>query len=90
MRSMRFLLSAGVMALAASLAAQPASAQMSHAAATVPMVGGAPMYPSKTIVENAGQAKNLTTLVAAAKAGGLVSTCHAEDGAGRAAEDHHE
>lgn len=74
MRSMRYLLSAGVMVLAASLAAGPASAHMSSAKATVPMVGGAPMYPSKTIVENASQAKDLTTLVAAVKAGGLVST----------------
>ncbi|MBC7572446.1 MAG: fasciclin domain-containing protein [Spirosoma sp.] len=39
-----------------------------------PMVGGAAMYPNKTIVENASQAKNLTTLVAAVKAAGLVET----------------
>ncbi|UDL96681.1 fasciclin domain-containing protein [Lichenihabitans sp. PAMC28606] len=38
------------------------------------MVGGAPMYPTKTVVENASQAKNLTTLVAAVKAAGLVDT----------------
>jgi uncharacterized surface protein with fasciclin (FAS1) repeats len=37
-------------------------------------VGGAPMYPSKTIVQNASTAKNLTTLVAAVKAAGLVDT----------------
>src|ERR1700680_1266323 len=37
-------------------------------------VGGAPMYPSKTIVQNASTAKNLTTLVAAVKAAGLVET----------------
>lgn len=42
--------------------------------ANVPMVGGAPMYPNKTIVQNASQAKNLTTLVAAVKAAGLVDT----------------
>ena len=40
----------------------------------MPMVGGAPMDPQKTIVENASQAKNLTTLVAAVKAAGLVDT----------------
>lgn len=40
----------------------------------VPMVGGAAMYPSKTIVENASTANNLTTLVAAVKAAGLVDT----------------
>ncbi len=39
-----------------------------------PMVGGAPMSPSKTIVENASKASNLTTLVAAVKAAGLVDT----------------
>ena len=39
-----------------------------------PMVGGAPMYPSKTIAENAMNASNLTTLVTAVKAAGLVDT----------------
>ena len=38
------------------------------------MVGGAPMMPGKTIVENASAASNLTTLVAAVKAAGLVDT----------------
>lgn len=38
------------------------------------MVGGAPMSPSRTIVENASKAHNLTTLVAAVKAAGLVDT----------------
>jgi uncharacterized surface protein with fasciclin (FAS1) repeats len=37
-------------------------------------VGGAPMYPSKTIVENALNSKDHTTLVAAVKAAGLVDT----------------
>jgi uncharacterized surface protein with fasciclin (FAS1) repeats len=39
-----------------------------------PMVGGAAMYPTKNIVQNASAAKNLTTLVAAVKAAGLVET----------------
>lgn len=39
-----------------------------------PMVGGAAMYPSKTIVENAANSKDHTTLVAAVKAAGLVDT----------------
>ena len=39
-----------------------------------PMVGGAAMYPTKNIVENASNARNLTTLVAAVKAAGLVDT----------------
>ena len=38
------------------------------------MVGGAAMYPSKTIVENAMNSKDHTTLVAAVKAAGLVET----------------
>ena len=38
------------------------------------MVGGAPMYPSKNIVENAIHSKDHTTLVAAVKAAGLVET----------------
>ncbi|WP_419716129.1 fasciclin domain-containing protein [Aureimonas altamirensis] len=37
-------------------------------------VGGAPMYANKTIAENAVNASNLTTLVAAVKAAGLVET----------------
>ena len=36
--------------------------------------GGAPMYPSKNIVENAVNSKDHTTLVAAVKAAGLVET----------------
>ncbi len=39
-----------------------------------PDVGGAPMYPNKTVVQNASAAPNLTTLVAAVKAAGLVDT----------------
>src|SRR6201996_5563641 len=38
------------------------------------MVGGAAMYPSKNIVENAVHSKDHTTLVAAVKAAGLVDT----------------
>lgn len=37
-------------------------------------VGGAPMYPSKNIIENAIKSKDHTTLVAAVKAAGLVDT----------------
>ena len=39
-----------------------------------PMVGGAAMYPNKTIVQNAVNSKDHTTLVAAVKAAGLVDT----------------
>lgn len=38
------------------------------------MVGGAPMYPSKNIIENAVNSKDHETLVAAVKAAGLVET----------------
>ena len=38
------------------------------------MVGGAAMYPSKNIVQNAVNSKDHTTLVAAVKAAGLVPT----------------
>ena len=37
-------------------------------------VGGAPMYPSKNIIENAVNSADHTTLVAAVKAAGLVET----------------
>ena len=37
-------------------------------------VGGTPMYPSKTIIENAVNSKDHTTLVAAIKAADLVET----------------
>jgi uncharacterized surface protein with fasciclin (FAS1) repeats len=43
-------------------------------AAPNPMVGGAPMYSTKTIVQNAVNSKDHTTLVAAVKAAGLVDT----------------
>ncbi len=57
---------AGIAALALGLAA-PALAQ------TV-MVGGAAMYPTKDIIDNAVNSKDHTTLVAAVKAAGLVDT----------------
>lgn len=39
-----------------------------------PMVGGAPMYANKNIIQNAVNSKDHTTLVAAVKAAGLVKT----------------
>ena len=42
------------------------------------MVGGAAMYPSKNIIENAINSKDHTTLVAAVKAAGLVETLQSE------------
>ena len=59
-------------ALAISMGAMgPAFAQMNEKTVTV---GGAPMYPSKNIVQNAVNSKDHTTLVAAVKAAGLVPT----------------
>jgi uncharacterized surface protein with fasciclin (FAS1) repeats len=65
---------AGAMSLAALGGAvlSPAFAEMSVEA------GGAPMYPSRTIIENALNSKDHTTLVAAIKAAGLVETLQGE------------
>jgi uncharacterized surface protein with fasciclin (FAS1) repeats len=49
------------------------SGQSASAEGTV-MVGGAAMYPSRSIVENAVNSRDHTTLVAAVKAAGLVDT----------------
>ena len=45
-----------------------------HAAENSVMVGGAPMLPTKDIIDNAVNSKDHTTLVAAVKAAGLVET----------------
>ena len=42
--------------------------------AMMPMVGGAPMLPTRDIVDNAVNSRDHTTLVAAVKAAGLVDT----------------
>src|SRR5262249_34619260 len=55
----------------AAVAATPTHAQMKEQTVTV---GGAPMYPSKNIIQNAMNSKDHTTLVAAVKAAGLVET----------------
>jgi len=51
-----------------------AVSQVSFAQEKTVMVGGAAMYPSKNIIENAVNSKDHTTLVAAVKAAGLVET----------------
>jgi uncharacterized surface protein with fasciclin (FAS1) repeats len=63
---MKFDLRAGLMVAALALAAVPAMASV--------MVGGAPMLPTKDIIDNAVNSKDHTTLVAAVKAAGLVDT----------------
>jgi uncharacterized surface protein with fasciclin (FAS1) repeats len=57
---------------AITFAALPALAQEN------PMVGGAPMYADKNIVENAVNSADHTTLVAAVQAAGLVETLSGE------------
>jgi uncharacterized surface protein with fasciclin (FAS1) repeats len=64
------LLTAAALAFGA-VAATPTLAQMKEQTVTV---GGAPMYPSKNIIQNAVNSKDHTTLVAAVKAAGLVET----------------
>jgi uncharacterized surface protein with fasciclin (FAS1) repeats len=61
-------------ALSLALVSAPAFAQMGGMDMHDPMVGGAAMYPSKNIVENAVNSQDHTTLVAAVKAAGLVDT----------------
>jgi uncharacterized surface protein with fasciclin (FAS1) repeats len=62
---------AGVAAI--GLAYGAALSTPSFAEKTV-MVGGAEMFPSKNIIQNAANSKDHTTLVAAVKAAGLVDT----------------
>ena len=59
-------LSGLALACALSFGALPAQADV--------MVGGAAMYPTKDIIDNAVNSKDHTTLVAAVKAAGLVET----------------
>ena len=72
------LIAAGLMlalsACAGSMVATGEPALAKPSAAANPMVGGEPMLDSKTIVDNAVQSKDHTTLVAAVKAAGLVDT----------------
>lgn len=65
---------AGACSPAAETPAAPEAAEAAAPAQDAPMVGGAPMYPNKTIVENASNSGDHTTLVAAVTAAGLVET----------------
>lgn len=71
--SKRFTLlaAAAALALTATVTAPLAADAMSEKTVNV---GGAPMYPSKNIIQNAVNSKDHTTLVAAVKAAGLVDT----------------
>ena len=72
MRILSTLTKAGL--LAATLMFSSALVPAVYAAEDTVMVGGAAMYPSKTIVQNAINSKDHTTLVAAVKAANLVKT----------------
>lgn len=61
-------------ALAATALAPAFATPALASAETTVMVGGAPMLPTRTIVENAVNSADHTTLVAAVKAAGLVDT----------------
>ncbi|MEW6450540.1 MAG: fasciclin domain-containing protein [Pseudomonadota bacterium] len=75
MKYLRLTLCASAAALAlGSFAAAPASAQTMMNDSKPVTVGGAPMYASKNIVQNAVNSKDHTTLVTAVKAAGLVDT----------------
>ena len=65
-QNVRAALVAAALAFVSLPAAMPALAQVT--------VGGAPMLPSKDIIDNAVNSKDHTTLVAAVKAAGLVDT----------------
>lgn len=69
-----FLSAVAIVAIAfASNTTVQAQSKMSMSAGTK-MVGGASMYPTKDIIDNAVNSKDHTTLVAAVKAAGLVET----------------
>jgi uncharacterized surface protein with fasciclin (FAS1) repeats len=72
MQITRALLTTSLLLASTGLAAAQMSGMSSMA--PDPMVGGAAMYPSKNIVQNAVNSKDHTTLVAAVKAAGLVPT----------------
>jgi uncharacterized surface protein with fasciclin (FAS1) repeats len=76
MKMKRTLFALMLVAAVAMPLAVGASAQMMGGAGKNenPMVGGAPMYKTKNIVENAVNSADHTTLVAAVKAAGLVET----------------
>ncbi len=71
--SKRLTLFAAALAFLAGTAIVPVAAETNGKEKTV-NVGGAPMYPSKNIIQNAVNSKDHTTLVAAVKAAGLVDT----------------
>ncbi len=68
LRSAKFAAAVGLALAGPIYAFVPANA------VTAVEVGGAPMYPTRNIIENAVNSRDHTTLVAAVKAAGLVNT----------------
>ncbi len=68
------LLSLSALAACSQPAPPPPPVAVAPAPVVDPMVGGAAMYPTKDIVDNAVASPDHTTLVAAVKAAGLVDT----------------
>ncbi len=65
---------AGTMNTSSTGSASEMNSTMGAAGSNTKMVGGAPMFPTKDIVDNAVNSQDHTTLVAAVKAAGLVET----------------
>ncbi|WP_428395824.1 fasciclin domain-containing protein [Lichenicoccus sp.] len=78
-KSVPMMMVAALLAGCSQSATPPATAAASQSSAadttmSDPMVGGAAMSPQKNIIQNAVNSKDHTTLVAAARAAGLVET----------------
>jgi uncharacterized surface protein with fasciclin (FAS1) repeats len=74
-KHLRLIAATAALALLSGTAVLPASAGTKEKSV---MVGGAPMYPSKNIIQNAVNSRDHTTLVAAVKAAGLVETLQSD------------
>ncbi len=70
-KRLHLIAATAALALLSGTAVLPAAAGTKEKSVTV---GGAPMYPSKNIIQNAVNSRDHTTLVAAVKAAGLVET----------------
>jgi uncharacterized surface protein with fasciclin (FAS1) repeats len=74
MKFARITMLSAVATAAIAFSAVGAMPTLAQSKEKTPMVGGAAMYPSKNIIQNAVNSKAHTTLVAAVKAAGLVDT----------------
>jgi len=74
MRQVKKLIVVAIAAFFANASFAQMNSRMDNSTEKTVLVGGAAMYPSKNIIENAVNSKDHTTLVAAVKAAGLVET----------------